>query len=744
MFIYRTTPFFCGSSSTPCYLTTFIYCGVADVEFTAMNSHTEEPKDGLGNTISQSDTSNFLSQTQSSTISQKNKDIIHNKTESISNNISINALPDEILVQIFSQLDPLLLNGLKLVCKKWNHVINDKDTWMRLFQIRFGINTNMSSFPSVTNGTNWMNEYFARLAVVRNWRKGHAIHQTYQILNNEHRFNDETLCDFKMNKICIFDKKLGNICSGNLNSGRNQSFIPGAFTVDTLSFGMNWNYVVIGKINGDLVLRNMASSTSYTQRVSLTKFEVDEHSKSPIMCVEINNHVDKYGASTDIISGSYKGVLQAWTIHGKKVGDIQLDGTILNIKSDFNKFIVTNTESHIYVVDFKSFKVLNKIRVYLDFGEDVLHLEQLLNLKNELDVDFGGKNIIFSYKSKISVFGFEGSGSRTLKLNDGVEVVKSQFQTCLKNRLTNVNTHIAGHDGLLYANLLSDDSIIVWNVREYSTSTIVPQLQLFPSFDYKRVMAGLNNMISRFDLMSINSFALTGSVLAVSGYNGLTNIYDVFTGKLLKEASIKFPKRYEHLHNSLRTTNYVKLNPNPLDSNGVIVCGDTIQYFQFGDLESASNSRSNSASGNKKPKLVNTGLHGKNANKKRIKDGYDEFQRQVYTAKETEKMFDKYNGTEFESEEDELRMGLVLSENMSSNECGYGGGNGGGGYGVGLTEQEEEDLRLAMEISKLEDGTVGTNASASASASGSASANISEEEIDEELEAALKLSMVEF
>lgn len=74
--------------------------------------------------------------------------------------------------------------------------------------------------------------------------------------------------------------------------------------------------------------------------------------------------------------------------------------------------------------------------------------------------------------------------------------------------------------------------------------------------------------------------------MAVAGYNGLTCVYDVFTGKFLREVSIKFPKRFDHMQHFPKMVELVKLNLDQQDTNGVIVCGDVIQYFEFGNMNS--------------------------------------------------------------------------------------------------------------------------------------------------------------
>lgn len=135
---------------------------------TSIEEEENHTQDSLGNTIIN----------PSQKIESTNQIINHPK-------LSINDLPSELLIQIFTHLDPIYLNSLRLVCKHWNYIINDKELWMKSFQLRFNIPITSSSFPSLSQSLNWMNEYFMRLQVNKNWKRGISIHKTYQIINND-------------------------------------------------------------------------------------------------------------------------------------------------------------------------------------------------------------------------------------------------------------------------------------------------------------------------------------------------------------------------------------------------------------------------------------------------------------------------------------------------------------------------------------------------------------------------------
>lgn len=617
--------------------------------------------------------------------------------------LTIQDLPPELLIQVFTFLDPIYLNTLRLVCKRWNHAINDREVWMKSFQMRFNIPITSLSFPTISQSLNWMREYSTRLQVIKNWKRGNSVHKIYQILNNEQRFNDMTMIDFNMNKILIYDTKFNNISMGNLSDGKNQSFIPGnnnGFQTNILCFDINWKYLVTGLKNGEINLRNLYTSTSVSQRSSNLKFEPsNDNDYTAIMCLLMNNDT--------VISGSYGGFLRIWNLQGNILKEFELDEVIYNISSDFRKFIIVNTKTQIYIINYQTYEILSIIEIGFIVNDEVVDpfaYEVLIKLKNKLDVDYGSQRIIICYKSSIRVFGFGNSlVQRELELNNDVQILESHFQIASNHKFLNRNPNLVGQDGLLYGNLLSDGSIIVWNVRD-EARMIVPIIRIYPELNHKKYSHGIHNAILHNDLLEVTSFNLNGSVVAVGGFNGLTNVYDVFTGKFLREISIKFPKRFPYMQSSLVPITSIELNPNQVDNNGIIVCGDTIQYFEFGEIKEIKQRGNNQ----QLQKQVNNGSHNKNEHKKKIKDEMEDYNHQIHQRNKNHDLLDKYNGTVYDDEEEEYMMALAISESYhSSREMSINGSSSlpdVSEIGVGGFDEEEmdEELRRALELSLIE------------------------------------------
>ena len=162
---------------------------------------------------------------------------------------------------------------------------------------------------------------------------------------------------------------------------------------------------------------------------------------------------------------------------------------------------------------------------------------------------------------------------------------------------------------------------------------------------------------------------MNGTMIAIGGYNGLTNLYDVFTGKFIREISIKYPTRFQHMHNSLVPITSIQLNPNQIDNNGIIICGDAVQYFEFGEIKQPpGKSSSSQRRGQQQQQQLQKSLNnrGKSESVKKIRDGLEDYDEEIYRQLHTDKLLDKYNGNKYEDEEEELMMALALSESMNN------------------------------------------------------------------------------
>ncbi|CCE82480.1 Piso0_002207 [Millerozyma farinosa CBS 7064] len=590
----------------------------------------------------------------------------------------INDLPREILIKIFSNLDTLELVKLKLVCKDWALAVSDETTWVNSFKKNLGTGR---VFPSVSGSSTWMVEYMTRVKTARKWKKAIAVHKSFQLFNDEYGLVDLALVSFAQEKLLTFSRIHGDISICNVLNGRHQTFIPGNVQFGQISsYALNWSYLFIGNRNGEVFSKNLMTSTSSSSaRTSILKFDVEEHLRNiEVWDLAISPRLDKFKQRIDFIAAYKNGELVCWNSNGKRVKSIHFDDSLIRIKSDFHKYIIVVGWKKLYKVDYATFNIT-------EFNHDV-------DIENKercvIDFDYGSTSVILSYENIIRCFTFDASNieRRELILPYNVHSVKGVVQTAPRTRTHNRETYLAGGDGLLYANILSDDSILVWNIRD-NEAKITPQCQIFPSFSkhHPRIPD---------EYPVITCVALNASIVAVGGYNGFTNIYDAYTGEYLREGSIKFPKKMSRMYEHVVPNSKIILNEDSLATNGVTLCGDVAQYFLFGENNQESNA-------SKKSKLSLAHSSSKNPVHQSIRDQIDDYDHLQETENRRRRLFEKYNGASFDNDEDELTTALAISESyhqvslpstqtppLSSNES-----------------DPDYQLQLALELSKSEQTT---------------------------------------
>lgn len=658
--------------------------------------------------------------------------------------LGLNDMPLEVLLIIFSYLDPMQLASIRLVCKLWQHAVSRPETWTRLFDRKFGISG--ESFPSVSNTTNWMVEYFDRARVLKQWRKAVGVHKTYELINSEHRQIDSTLVDFLGNdgwgKMLTVSQTTGNIAICNLKNGKNQKFIPGGSAAGQISsFLVNWNYLLMGTKMGDLCMKRLQSTTGVSGKSSLTFFGDDDIDDwhllpPPILSTAVNSAegMDKHRLRIDIMQGTSAGELHFWNLSGMLVYTETIQGPIVNVKSDFKKIIVYNTLKVFVILDYNTRTPLAVMDMEFEVDQADINVNPppryhfpdspSLGLRNTLDVDYGNSNVVLAYGSTIQAVNYTDPKNvriKTLRLPEDVRVLKTQFQTCSRNKLNNARKSIVGKDALLVANMLSDGSVIVWNVRDHAGTEIVPITTVNPA----TVKCSGHTFDIYANLVSVTNIALNSVVLAIGGYNGFVNLYNVYTGKYIRQASLRFSRQIRNLRNDQYPISSITLNDDQKETHGVILCADTVQYFQFGESDIV-----NSKDINKNKKKLN---HlPKNGTKQEIRNEMmhydstqDERQREI-------SLVDRYNGRDNDVE-DELSVALAISESYQN------------------PPSEDDDLLRALELSRQETEASSSDqlssfhieSTSSASRSGTVYDELSEDGIEEHLRAVLRLSLLE-
>lgn len=582
--------------------------------------------------------------------------------------MKLNDLPAEVIVEIFGNLELVQLNSLRLVCRYWNQIVSDKTIWEKSFRNKFG---NEEVFPSFAHTNNWIIEYLSRLNNLKRWKKSIAKHINYQIVNEVYLGDNEySLADFASDKLLTYCKINNNITICSLHNGRNQTFIPGNnYTIN--SYGINWRFLVFSTTEGGLFIKNLITSTSTGSRSSVTEVISNLQGSTNnelINRIDLNLTFDKHKQRADIVTSSTLGIIRLYNLSGSLLHLLQVNRPIVTLKANFQSEIVVITRGIIYIIDFNTFEVIHQV------SEELL---ATIDYKPIIDYDFEYGNIIINYLDRVRVISYHNQGEsegsiRELNLSKLIKLGK--LQQVSPNKPSSKNNNFIGKDGLFYANVLEDNEVIIWNVRE-AEKQIKIRCKFYSDFKYKQMSSIIQ------DETGINAMTLNSSVIVLGGYNGYCNIHDIFTGKFLRESSVKFPKKFSYMFQYKIPVREILLNEYCYKTNGVIMCGDLIQYFQFGDINDMTSLGENGNNNQEKRKKLNVVDNNKKNTKKSIKDQLDDYDLEEYQNHQLGEMFDKYNGADLTSE-DELTMAIALSESSHTKSA------------------EDEELEKILELSR--------------------------------------------
>lgn len=571
---------------------------------------------------------------------------------------TINELPYELLIQVFLNLDPSQLTSLRLVCRHWNLAIQDDETWLKLFASRFGT---PRVFPSVSGLRLWTSEYFQRVQTYKKWRKGTGQVTFYSHLNNEFGYVDHVAADFAAHRLLTYSRLNGNVVTCNMSTGRDQTFVPGNHLLtSTSAHAVSWLYLVAGTPGGELYLKNLLTSTSSgTGRSSLMKL-VAVGGGDAIIGVALNPHPQKNRNWPDVVAANLSGRIRTWTIAGDPVVETNVE-LPLEIRSDFRRLVVVVGPKVVTILNHVSLEVEAEIEHELDV--DISDAASL-----HVDVDFGDTNVVISWYNHIFVYNWVHQRTRRAQLP--ARVTYSRMQTAeARSRVP----YACGGDGLLYANVLSNDTVIVWNLRDSAKEITYTSI----TTDFGKWAPELPENYPKITCVALNS-----SVILIGGYNAMTNLHNVFTGELLKECSAKFPSKFNQMYSRLFPVTDILISPDQRATNGVIVCGEAVQHFQYGEISKP------------KKKLGAKQLLSKQVLYQQMKDQIDDYDIEEDAHKKKLELMGRYNGDEYDDEDEELRIAMALSQSVNPDQ------ELEKAIALSRTDSEEE-LQKAIELSKM-------------------------------------------
>ncbi|VEU21822.1 DEKNAAC102526 [Brettanomyces naardenensis] len=173
----------------------------------------------------------------------------HPTREKTISHIAFTDLPTELLIQIFSHLDPASLRRIALVCRSWNKLASDNAVWCQIFQARF--HRVGATFSSLARTPAWRTELIYRESLVKTWRRGRSTRRTYSLAQGLAQTSN-LFADFARDRLVAFDANSGRLLGCHLDSGHGASAALCAIPGGTTAYAAGPHFLLFGRWDGSV------------------------------------------------------------------------------------------------------------------------------------------------------------------------------------------------------------------------------------------------------------------------------------------------------------------------------------------------------------------------------------------------------------------------------------------------------------------------------------------------------------
>lgn len=456
----------------------------------------------------------------------------------------MDTLPPELLISIFCHLDLWTLDQVvPRVCRRWNHVVSDQELWRHAFETLFHT---LSFHPLVKSS--WRNEYIDRLNLLQRWRKNSSLHKSYFVSND---FLSHLLLDFSNDKLVLLSDNSGTVNITHLPTGKQQSLIPVFSPTVTCCHSLSLSSLVTGTFEGVLYVK-LLSTRSYTENV--IELQNSPHI-SAITAILSSDTLSGIPGVATCISGDVSGLVTLWDLHSfKSISTIKFDSAVQAILSNFKDVLIVKEHHQINIVHIN----------LLNPGSH--QVQSIPSIAGKIICDYGSEQIIVYDEEQLIVYSYKDQTKKHFTPLSGQISHVLIDDNC--NRSIDHSVATVGRSGCLIA-VVVHDRVVVFNIRALALTPIVT---IRPKF-HKELPVGIG----------IQSVTITPVLVLVGTFNGYCYIHDVLTGEALRVASVRIPRRLLPIEYNIPVAQ-VLINPDPHVTNGVLICGNVVQYFQFGDL----------------------------------------------------------------------------------------------------------------------------------------------------------------
>lgn len=440
--------------------------------------------------------------------------------------LSLQNLPVEVLVNIFSHLDEADFKSLEQTNSLFNRIVHDEELWKTLFLQR----NNTLWFPSFSRSPLYSVEYVERNKGLNQWRHNRATKTKYNITHDPTQPSaDISNVVFDFPRCACYND--GMVTFLQLHSKRRKdrvAYIPCTTPHGTSTRHFNINAVVFGRYDGR-VFGKLLTNKSYLSPV--TEFD-SKHNNAVTAII-----TTAYEESSDdwCVSGDESGLV-VWWCNTKKQAQLQISHhPIAQFFVHKTITIAIDLES---VIVIESMKKTHSIDLQKTIGDDFSKVKFS-------KMDFGGRNVILATLFHVYVISVDitrdfGS-AKVIQFNNIIQELSLDEMTAKKNR----NANLPGGDSCFVSVLTEDSTVYTINVRS-PRSELKAQTKL--SFHDNPITCQINNLV------------------LVCAFSGMIGIYDVITGgeiRVIQNSEI-FPEFLYISHGQL-----------------LVGKGNTLYYYQY-------------------------------------------------------------------------------------------------------------------------------------------------------------------
>lgn len=476
--------------------------------------------------------------------------------------ISLNLdLPDEIWLEVFSELDITDVDNILLVSSRFRAIADDA-AYREIFKREFG----QDRFNRTTTSLSWRSELIARTEALRKWRRGgggsHAKPNISctpgirEISLVEPGFDTQRSIVFSQNDSVgmVVDHTRGKTAKPRL--GTDQSLQPhnGTNCISASRFGMLFG-MVTGKVSGLLFSHDMRSRTY----VKMDKFH-----NGAVTDAWINKESAPSNTQISGLTVGSDGIIYSWDLEtGIAIERYDMKYPLLKVgvTEGLKKRIITlnvNGEVKSLNPESKLISTLGKLQQFFPekevFFQIVGEMAFIAQGQHVSRFDADGSSVKFNLH-------FTGSSSSVTAM----AIDQTIFPSWITSR------GAPGDNWPLFA--VADDH---WNIHIYAGLT----RGAGPASERASVVECDPLLIIQHD-SPIESMSMNSVVLLVSTKMGATSMIDVLTGRNLGNACGEAhyrPRRGAFVQGESKTF----VDPNPLNAQGMTAVGSVLMYFDLG------------------------------------------------------------------------------------------------------------------------------------------------------------------